>query len=168
MKSHASLLAAKVAAVNRANTEAKRLYPLLVAAFAPFYGEKVVKADGSLTQKAREALPVLPTYSTTGNRVNAWVRNSHGYSLICEVRVSENCEDRLGYWTSQSHEVLIYFCDLDGQNAKAPSGGGDWVLTARTDYAEADVIALREAHNKAKKAASDAASALHPFGEYDR
>lgn len=164
---HASALAAKVAAVNAANAEAKRLYPLLVAAFAPLYGQKVIKATGGLLESVRSLIPALPTYATTGNRLNAFVRTSGDYSLVCEVTASELYEYP-GSHSSQYHTVLLYFCDLSGQLAKAPTGGGDWVLKARTDYTAAEVAALRETHRKAKEAASAALSALHEFGEYDR
>ena len=164
---HPNALAAKVAAVNAANTEAKRLYPLLVETLKPFYGQKVIKVDGTLLASVAKVLPEMPSYQTTGNRINCY-RNNSSYSVGFVIRVSELYTAR-DYTSQSSHEVFLYICDLKGQVAAPVTGsGGEWVLTARTDYTEGEVCELREAYKVAKEAADKAQSALHPFGEYDR
>lgn len=164
---HANALAAKVAAVNRANAEARRLYPLLVAAFAPYYGQKVIKVNGDVLASVEKTLPPLPGWGDTANRLCVYRNRVSSYALSYVVKVSENYAGPHGDQCVY-HEVTIYPCDLDGPNAKAPSGGGEWVLTARTDWTAEEVSALRVTAAKAREAARNAESALQPFGEYDR
>lgn len=167
MKNHSSPLAAKVAAVNRAHQMARELYPALVNAFKPFHGQKVIKVNGDLLASVEKTLPKLPGWGDTDNRACVFRSRSSSYSIVYTVKASENYTASHGC-SSAYHEVSLYVCDLDGQTAKPVSGGGDWVLTARTDYTEAEVAQLRKTAEEARKAAQDAESACHFFGLYDR
>lgn len=168
MKNHSSALAAKVAAVNRAHQMARELYPALVNAFKPFHGCKAIKTNGDLLASVEKTLPKLPGWGDTENRACVFRSRSSSYSLAYTVKASENYTREHGGESCQYHEVTLYVCDLDGQTAKPVTGGGEWVVNARTDYTEAEVNQLRKTAEEARKAAQDAESACHPFGLYDR
>ena len=153
----ASALAAKVAAVNMAHEYANELRPILLAAFAPYVGQKILKTDGTLLQKVRETLPELPSHA--GLSV---FRRSESYSLVYTVKTCVS----YGEHSCTYHEVSLYLYRFDGVTL-APWNGCQWE-NLRTDHTEAEVFALRQANTAAKEAASRAAAALYPFGEWDR
>ena len=157
MKKHTSLLAAKVAAVNAANDYANKLFPLLSAALAPFMGEQVEKAAGGLLEKVKRALPVFP--NTPALSV---YRGGSGYSLTWNVKTCE----LYGEHGCAYHETPVFVANLRGGIAEKWDGVPFQPL--RTDYTDAEIFALRQANDAAKKAASAAAAALYPFGEWDR
>lgn len=155
--SHPSALAAKVAAVNNANRYANALHPLLTEALAPFIGCKVIKVDGSLLKTIQAALPTFP------NTVPLSVyRGSSGYSLYWVVKTCEGIAPHGCVY----HEVSVYVGKLNGQTLESWDGC-KWE-PHRTDWTPDEVAELREKAEKAKRAASDAESAVHEFGMYDR
>lgn len=154
---HPSALAAKIAAVNAANEAANELRPVLLAAFAPFFGEKILKTDGTLLEKVRKIVPELP--STTALSV---YRHSASYSLVYYVKTCQG----YGAHSCVYHETPVYIGELDGATLKPLAGNPQ--TDGRTDHSEGEILALREVNAAAKRAASAAASALYPFGEYDR
>ena len=146
-------LALKVQAVNAANAYANGLAPCLAEIFAPLVGQKVTKADGTLLAKVAKLLPKLP--NTVALSVH---RYESDYSLAFKVKACAWTEGANCY-----HETMVYVVDLR-----------NGVLTGmckqymhRTDYTADEVRAKRAAYEAAKKAADDARSDLHPFGEYD-
>lgn len=54
------LNAANVAAVNKANAYANKLYALLAPVFKELIGQQILKADGKLLAKVEKLLPELP------------------------------------------------------------------------------------------------------------
>lgn len=160
MKKHTSPLAAKVAAVNSANAYANALFPLLSAALAPFMGQQVEKVAGGLLEKVKRALPVF-TAPADSPSLQVY-RYPSGYSLTWVVKTRE----LYGPHSCVYHETSVFIANL--RNGVAEKWDGAPFEPLRTDYTEAEVCALREANTAAKKAASDAASALFPFGEFDR
>ncbi len=157
---HASHLAARVAAVNRANAEANRLFPILAAAIAPFLGKKVVTAQGDRTQAFRKALD--PLCELSGAQFpQAFVSVLGGYTVTLEVRTRESYGDH----SCTYHDTAIYLGALrDGvlierQNSFEP---------LRTDYSADEVARLRIAAEQARDTAREAESACNPFGLFDR
>lgn len=160
IKVHASPLAAKVAAVNAANKLAVELYPKLREVFEPFVGQKIEKADGTLLAKIAKLMPEFPC--TPGLHVYKY---GSDYSLAWCVKTCESSSGRTGdYQIANYHETMVYVGNIKNgvlvDFYKAPE--------LRTDYTVEAVEAAREAYKKAKQAADDAQSKLHPFGEYDR
>jgi hypothetical protein len=147
-------LAAKVKAQNRANQFANELYPKLVKVFEPFIGQKVLKADGTVLAKIQSQFPELP--STPGLHVYPGHSN---YSLRWIVRTSEQESD----YTCLYAESTLYVGDM--KNAILASLYPP--VHYRTDYTVEEIESLREAYVLAKRAADNAFSALHPFGEND-
>ena len=155
MKNQSEALAAKVAAFNSAHKEANRLVPLVLAALAPFVGQKVMKATGGMMQKVKEALPEMPNTVP----LSIWLRDSHGYSLILNVKACQSYGDHFCTYA----EACPYVAELkDGILSKLYD-----FTPYRTDFTAGEVLEKRETLAKAKQAARDAESALYPFGEYE-
>lgn len=154
---HKSALDAKVAAVNNANRYVIEIYPKLREIFKPFVGQRVVKADGYLFAKIDKLLPKFPS----GNGLHVYLRHS-GYSIAWAVKTYENYTKNGGDYAIY-HEATVYVGDMRDGVLLDLYGEPDLF----TSYSAAVVEARREAYRKAKAAASDALSALHPFGEYD-
>jgi len=162
MKKHTSPLAAKVAAVNSANAYANALFPLLSAALSPFMGQQVEKVAGGLLEKVKRALPILPPFPVGAPLGWQVYRDPSGYALRWTVKACE----LYGEHSCVYHEVSVFVANL--RNGVAEKWNGAPFQPLRTDYTEAEIFALRAANAAAKKAASEAASALFPFGEFDR
>lgn len=147
-------LEAKVVAVNRCHSEAKKLFAQLREAFLPFVGQKIDKADGGLLEKVKKLLPEIPnTYSLSA------YRSSSRYSLAWNVKSGETVDNRAIY-----HDVSIYIGDMsDG----ILTGLHD-TINLRDDYTAEEVLNLRADYKAKKKIAEEAESKLFPFGEIDR
>ena len=159
------VLEARVAAVNMANAYSNELWEKLHNAFEPLVGTKILKADGSFTAKVKEMVDRLEIHSD--NVVHVY-RGHSEYSLYFTVRSCQGSKSgRVGddYNHSNSHETSVYIGNLNGQILK--DVGYDCPNNL-TNHTVENVKSLRERHAIAKKAASDAESALFPFGEYDR
>lgn len=157
MKKHTNALSAKVAAVNAANAYANEIFPVLSAALAPFMGQQVEKAAGGLLEKVKRALPIF-----TDSHALSVYRDGGGYSLRWTVKTCES----YGEFSCVYHETPVFIANL--RNGVAEKWNGAPFATLRTDYTEAEVLELRAKNDAAKRAASAAASALYPFGEWDR
>jgi hypothetical protein len=155
MSDHQDRLNAKVNAVNAAHTAALDLFPKLRAALLPFVGRQVVKADGYLMQKVQKALPELPA----GNHLHCFA-SVKSHTLHWHVKADATTPGGHAFY----HEVSLYVGTLDGGTLKEV---WDAPPELRTDYTAQEVQEKRKAYEQAKKAANDAQSALHPFGEYD-
>ena len=150
------VLEARVRGVNRANAFANELYPKLVALFTPLIGQKILKADGTLLAKIQKQVDDL---GVLGRHEPHVYRYNSPYSLVYTVKTCEDCNGHAYYY-----ETSVYVAHLDNG---VLTGLYDQDLR-QTNYSADKVIAAREAYEKAKKAADEAQSALHPFGEYDR
>lgn len=157
-QTHANALAAKVAAVNAANEAANELRPVLLATFAPFMGQKILKTDGTLLEKVRKIVPELP-----GTVALSVYRHSTSYSLVYYVKTCHG----YGEHSCVYHEAAVYVGELDGATLK-PLPPVNPQPNFRTDYTEAEIFDLRQKCKAAKEAARAAESALFPFGEFDR
>ena len=147
-------LQARVNAVNKANAYAKELYEQLKPVFEPFVGMQILKQGGDLLAKVQKLIPELPC------KPNLHVyRYRSDYSLMYMVRASATVDD----YGSMSHEVGVYIGELhNGALIKMC----DW-HELRTDFTVEEVKLKREIYEQAQKVASEAESALHPFGKYD-
>ncbi len=154
-------LETRVRGVNRANAYANEIAPKLRDLFAPYVGQKVFKADGTLLAKIQKQVDALQLTDGMRNGGNGYVyRLSSNYSVVFVVKTYESDGENHGYY----HETSIYVAHVrDGVAYELY----DWT-TAKTDYNAAYIAVARERYEAAKKAADDARSELHPFGEYDR
>jgi len=157
-------LEARVRAVNATNAAANEIYAPLVAAFEPFVGQKILKADGhSFLQKVAKAVPEFvhrrgeaPYWSSM-----SYCRLRGDYSLVWECKA---CENILNDHGCTYHATSVYIGEL--QNGVLTKILPQHVY--RTDYSVAEIIRLRAEYEVAKKIHDEAKSALNPFGEYDR
>lgn len=161
-------LEASVFATNKAHEEGIKLYNLLAPIFRPLVGTKILKADGSFTQKVEKLIPKLPYQYPLHITIN-----SRQYDISYTVRYFANySRERYDRWedkdvveeASLSRDTTIYIGKLDGA-----------VLTEiwdspnrRTDYTVEEVLANRAAFKAAEEVYNAAKSALGLFGEYDR
>ena len=150
-------LAARVAAVNRANGAAHQLYADLVKIFEPLVGVKLEKVDGTLRKEFAKLLPEFP-YS---HALHVY-RHTSNYSLAWVVKTCEQTNPS-GVGHAYYHETVVYIGDMSNGVLTKISPNGGW----KVDYTVAEVKAARERYEQANRAADDARSALHPFGEYD-
>ncbi len=167
MMIHTTSLAAKVAAVNRANAESARLHAALTPIFAPLVGCKILKADGTLLESVKKLLPEMPnTHALSTYREQ---RASSGYSLLWQVKAAEGYQRESERGTDRNtatyHETAVYIGELDG-NVLTRLLPYDASLR-RTDWTPEEVAQLRREAEEAKKAARDAEGKLHEFGLFD-
>ncbi|MGH7175043.1 MAG: hypothetical protein ACREGR_01640 [Minisyncoccia bacterium] len=153
-------LAAKVRAVNAVNKHAVQLQKVLNEVFRPLVGQPILKATGDLLVKVEKLLPAnLNPAGLFGLDV---YRHRSNYSLAWTVR---QCEQIKGGGSCLYHELTVYVGWLEGNTLKELTTNSTDGL--RSDYTVEEVLGKREAYALAKKAADDAHSALHPFGERD-
>jgi hypothetical protein len=154
MNTRVEKLTAKVAAVNRANEYAARLYAALSANFAPLVGQKILKVDGTLLAKhERLVLPCSPDLHV--------YRHSSDYSLAWTVKTCEYMPPH----SCMYHEVTVYVGDLRGATLEKMTVHP---FTGRTDYSVEEITGKRLAAESAKRIADELRSDLYPFGEEDR
>jgi hypothetical protein len=149
-------LKAKVAAVNRCHAEAMKLFPQMVAIFAPLVGQKLDKVDGGLLEKIKKLLPEFPNT----HKLQIF-RGSSSYSLYWTVKT---CEMIGSTHTCCYHEIGVYIGNMNNGVLTSLHDS----FSARSDYTVDEVAALRVDYKAKKKAADEAHSALSHFGEYDR
>lgn len=155
---HAAQLTAKVAARNLANKTTLETVPKVLAALAPFVGQKVCLATGGLSAKLRAALEPF-TLNTVP--VSIWV--SAGHVLRLHVKTCVSGEHCCSYM-----ENTAYLGDLDAGNLSKLfefSPEKDY----RADFTEADVLAMREELKTARNAFERSRDRLcnTGFGEHD-
>lgn len=152
-----SELKAKIAAVNKANKLANKMYPILAKVFEPLVGQKVLKSDGrTLLSKVEKLLPELPDASN----LHVYMHTS-AYHLAWIVKGSEQIEGKYG---CVYHEVVVYIGLLQGSTAVLQEMCKPMSLL-RTDYALEEVEANRLLARQAKEAYEQARNACFPFGE---
>jgi hypothetical protein len=153
MNTRLESLTAKVAAVNRANEYATRLYTALAEKFAPLVGQKILKADGTLLAKYAGLVPTLPcspdlhVYRHSSNYSLAWTVKT------CEFMPPNGC---------MYHEVTIYIGYLQGATLEKMISTP---FTGRTDFSVEEIIGKRAAYESAKRVADELRNDLYPFGE---
>jgi len=155
MNTRVEKLTAKVAAVNRANEYAARLYAALVEKFGPLVGQKILKADGTLLAKYAGLVPDLPCSPD----LHVY-RHSSDYSLAWTVKTWTLLPHSCMY-----HEVTVYVGDLRGATLDKMTVHP---FTGRTDYSVEEITAKRLSAESAKRVADELRSDLYPFGEEDR
>lgn len=153
-------LDAKVAAVNLANKTANETYPILRDIFEPLVGTTINKKDGTLLAKIAKLLPEFPCTP----RLHIY-KYSSDYSLVW---VAKTCCTAPGMHAdcqhAHYHEANIYVGHVRNGILESLHDAPN----LRTDYAVDEILAARERYKIAEQAASEAKSALFPFGEYDR
>ena len=160
MKRHTTALAAKVAARNEVNALADAAYAPIAGALRPFVDQKILKADGTLLDKVKRALP--PLVGGPDAPWQSWYSVPHGYSLIlnlktCHAQVRRDCD------FAHYAEEAVYVGDIK-------NGILVGILppyARRTDYTEDEIIEGRAAVEVAKQALRDAERAIADFGPYD-
>jgi hypothetical protein len=169
MEIHPTQLAAKVAACNKANAYINTVQPLLVAALAPFLGKKIRKADSVLTEKARAALEaVLPPDDRGYRGIRHWFDCRGGSSLFICVSANESYETRHANQCStycEAHTCIGAITGGSDLTSIAPPLASEHLR--RTDYTTEEIRLARERVKEAKRALSQAESAIIDFGEYD-
>lgn len=150
-------LEARVRCVNKVNAHANELYPKLVELFQPLVGCKINKVDGSFLKKIQEEVRAL----VKNDEFHVYRYNSR-YSLVFTVKSDEVVDGHAYY-----HEISVYVGKMSYEDPAVLEKLEPWT-TLKTDYSVDTVMVLRKAHKEAKQKVSDAESALHPFGEYDR
>ncbi len=163
---HATPLDGKVAAVNRANAEAKRLHPLFVEAFRPFLGKKIITQSG-LVAKAKGIPDALVPFKPDGYRTPSVYRNSSNYSLSFTVKVCESANSWRGTGHQSAHyaEQTIYVGELQGdilsKLIEQPS-------QPRSDWTADEIRDLRQQADDAQTRFRDLGNRLSSFGRYDQ
>lgn len=156
MNTRVEKLTAKVAAVNRANEYAARLYAVLAERFAPLVGQKILKVDGGLLGKYAGLVPELPSEPS----IHVY-RHSSDYSLAWTVKTCEFMPPH----SCMYHEVTVYVGDLRGQTLEKMTLHP---FSGRTDYSVEEIMGKRAAYESAKRVADELRGDLYPFGEYDQ
>jgi hypothetical protein len=145
-------LAAKVTAINTANTYANQLYKPLANIFTLFIGDNILKADNTLLKKIETLLPEFPNTP----RLHVY-KHSSIYSLVWTVTSSCNYSD----CSCVYHEADVYIGHLK-KGILISLYDEDPV---RADYTVEEVLAKREIAKKAREAYNKAKSDLGPFSE---
>lgn len=149
-------LEARVLAVNNANREAMRLYPILRAIFEPLVGQKLLKADGSFLAKIAKQLPI---FSKTPKLSVYWHRESLAWGVkACQTYMDPSWNEgtMATYYEAQVNVGFLRQGILESIHDPEE---------LRTDYTVEGVKQARKSYEIIKKAANDAYSALAPFGE---
>lgn len=159
---HETALAARVYGVNNAHRVAMLIYPELREALAPFVGQKILKADGTLLKKIAELIPKISNYDGISIYKSISDYNINWSVKSCEQSQSRNSYE--GHTNTYYYEIGVYVGDIR-----------DGILIRlydppihKTDYTVEEVLRNRETFKVAEKIYQDAKSSLFPFGEYDR
>ena len=152
--SHSSILAARVAAVNRAHSIFNEIAPLYRGAITPFLGQKVIKADGTYLEKVKKAFPVLSPSA------DAQVYSPHLGCFV--VKTSENYSDHSCVYAEP------YFYAFTVNQAGIAEPLKHEFEPFRTNYSAKLVEFAREEAEEAEETARLAKAECEPFGMFDR
>lgn len=158
-------LAAKIEATNLAHAYGNKLRKLLVEFFAPYVGQKIVKADGSLLAKIAAKLPAFPDVKgNPGQHEHASImtyKHNSAYSLAWTVKVCQPIPPH----TCTYYEMTVYIGDMSGDVLKAMTNHtDDW----KADYTLEETLAHIQAYEDAQKVAESLKSAVYPFSDFVR
>lgn len=151
---HKTILAARVAAVNRANSIVNEIAPLYRGAITPFLGQKVIKANGEYLEKVKKAFPVLPPSA------DAQIYSPHLGCFV--VKVSENYSDH-----SCVYAEPYFYAFYVNQQGIAEAARSEFV-PLRTDYTVTGVTIARTHAEELEEMARKAKAECEPFGMFDR
>jgi hypothetical protein len=161
--SHDPRLLIKVEAVNACHAESNRLFPILIAAFAPFVGEKIMLAAGGFTKKFKESWPELPNTP----KLSVYISNSGGYNVIANIKTCYTAPNENPRYSDHCyyHPHSLYLAETTNGVLTKLYEKQDGL---RTDYTADEVCRLRKDWEEKKRLADAAHSRLLHFGEYDR
>lgn len=162
MKTHPSSLAAKVAALNRANTILRDLVPRLQQPLTPWIGKKVLNQGRVFSSRFREYLQAYLPPMPDNERVSL----RGGYTISVEVEVRELCQNRHGE-TSECQRSYAYLAETDPKALTLTKLSLFEPDKLRTDYSEAEVIRSRERLSEAEGLVSQLKTQVEPWGRYD-
>lgn len=158
-------LKAEIEARNKCNEHVVKFTREFREFFAQFVGEKIFKADGSLTKRIETMLNKRIKdggweREYPNPKFKPWiVRCFSKYSLGFSVEVSYQDSDETATHVSE----YAYIADMrDGVLIAIATNAYD----RRCDYTYDEVIAARDSVKEAKKALADAEAKLYPFKEY--
>lgn len=149
-------LEARVLAVNNANREAVRLYPILRAIFEPLVGQTLLKADGSFLAKIAKQLPI---FSKTPKLSVYWHRESLAWGVkTCQTFMAPSWDEvtMTAYYEAQVNVGRLRQGILESISEP---------VELRTDYAVDNVMQARDRYKLVKALADQAYAELAPFGE---
>lgn len=155
MKTHSNTLSATVAARNEVNELTNTRYSTIILALAPFIGQRILKVDGTLLKKVKEALPEFDAVQGFGS--SSWYSTGHGYSLVLNIKTCHGVEPH-GCVYADSTLYLGKLRDgvLEGLY-DAP--------TLKANFTEQYVIQAREEVKGAEKILREVESKLYYFGK---
>lgn len=145
-------LTAKVEAINKANARFNELAPKIQAALQPFIGKKARTVTGSATAKLGE---VVRSFNKTEEKHRVYI-SVQSFGVYMEITT----------WVEGAH----YPFKQEGSLARISDGVMTEMFTLtprRTDYTVEEILANREALEKAEELARDMESKLREFGKYD-
>jgi hypothetical protein len=156
---HPSHTVAQVCAVNKVYRYLEAVSPALCALADRYKGQKVLKADDTMTAKfSAEVAFVLGAFPET-RLYQVYVKASC-YSVHLVAKACEHYEKPGSEHTSCLYfEESTYFADIDGQKvakAYAPRGKSEM-------FTVDGILAARERYALASKALDEAKAVLHPF-----
>lgn len=145
---------AKIKAVNAANAEAMRLYPILAQILRPFVNQKIVKIDGSFLEKIRKLLPEIPHTSFL-----SVYKIQSDYSIAFGIRAWASIENHP--MASSYYETTVYIGKIEGQTligiCEPPEARPDWELE--------NVLDLCKQADNARAVVREIESKLGPFND---
>lgn len=155
-------LEAKVEVVNKVNKAANELEKKIKEILKPFRDDKIRKGNGELLKKISDLLPKLKPEE----RVYYYFESEVNYSL--HFKVYGNFLYDTGMDTgSVRHETFISL-GYAKQNDRQKLGEITDLETRRIDWTVEEVQQARKNLQNAEEQQRKAASALGPFGKYDR
>lgn len=158
MKIHPSRLEAKVAAVNGANKLANEFVPIILEACKAFVGQKVLKADNSLTAKFKAAMPELPSYlDEPKNERNIYFETSN-YGIYAVIAFNANHEKG-----SYRHSFQVICAGITNAVLSQVYS----LSPLRADFTPQEVTTLRKNFEEARAAFGKAEAEVSPFKMWD-
>lgn len=160
---HDTVLAAKIAARNHANRLANGWYEKMTEALKPFIGKQILKTDGTLLKKVKEAL-VNPINS----RETLGHYETDNYTIMFRFKTSETSKER--DWTPEHQYGHAQYADQTIYLGILNHGvltGLQNAPTYKTDYTEEFIVETRKAVRQAEATLNQLQNSLYDFGMYD-
>ena len=157
---YAKRLAAKVQAHNELDAMVNEWFPKIRSALEPWVGQKVSLITGGKPYKLQKLIDSLNLPNDFQKQI---LVSFDRYSAKVTFKNCVSIPDD----SYQSAETVVYLGDMQMQNGLVLGDLRYTFTPYKTDYTVEKVILARQQVEDAKKALSDALSALHPFGEHD-
>lgn len=152
------VLETRVRMVNNTHKYGNDLYYILIKAFKPFIGKKIIKKAGGLIQKAQQIINSIN--SPYNGPTQVYKNPNNNYSLSFIVKTCETLNERTFYY-----EICIYIGNVENEILKDM----DYPFPdLKVNYKAESVIEDRRICKELQEKADNAKSALFPFGMYDR